>query len=49
MNKQIAAELGIAEVTVQAQHARAFRKLQLASVVDLVRLLDRLEPGRAAR
>jgi FixJ family two-component response regulator len=48
INKQIAAALGTAEVTVQAQHARALRKLQGGSVAELVRLRDRIGAGDAA-
>jgi FixJ family two-component response regulator len=48
LNKQIAAALGTAEVTVQAQRARAFRKLRLESVPDLVRLVDHLDAGSPA-
>jgi FixJ family two-component response regulator len=48
INKQIAAALGTAEVTVQAQHARALRKLQVGSVAELVRLMDRIGAGDAA-
>jgi FixJ family two-component response regulator len=48
INKQIAAALGTAEVTVQAQHARALRKLQVGSVAELVRLMDRAGAGDAA-
>jgi FixJ family two-component response regulator len=41
LNKQIAAELGIAEKTVKAHRARVMAKLQAPSVADLVRIVDR--------
>jgi FixJ family two-component response regulator len=43
INKQIAAALGSVESTVQAQRARAFRKLGITSVVELTPLLKRLD------
>lgn len=41
LNKQIAAELGIAEKTVKAHRARVMAKLGAQSVADLVRVVDR--------
>jgi len=41
VNKQIAAELGIAEKTVKAHRARVMAKLGARSVADLVRIVDR--------
>lgn len=41
LNKQIAAELGTGESTVQAQRARALAKLGVSSVVEVQRLLVR--------
>jgi FixJ family two-component response regulator len=41
LNKQIAAELGIAEKTVKAHRARVMAKLGAQSVADLVRIVDR--------
>jgi RNA polymerase sigma factor (sigma-70 family) len=41
MNKQIASELGTSEKTVKVQRARALAKLEVDSVAELVRLLDR--------
>jgi FixJ family two-component response regulator len=41
MNKQIAAELGTAEQTVKQHRGRVMRKLQVDSVADLVRLVER--------
>lgn len=42
LNKQIAAELGTAEGTVQTQRAAAMKRLGVGSVAELVRLLVRL-------
>ena len=42
MNKQIAAELGITEVTVKVHRRHIMRKLQLRSVPDLVRVVSRV-------
>jgi FixJ family two-component response regulator len=41
MNKQIAANLGTAEQTVKQHRGRVMRKLEVASVADLVRLVER--------
>ena len=43
LNKQIAADLGVSEVTVKVRRGQAMRKLQIRSVAELVRLLDRLD------
>jgi FixJ family two-component response regulator len=42
LNKQIAYDLGIAEKTVKGHRGHVTRKLQVNSVAELVRLLDRL-------
>ena len=42
MNKEIAAELGVAEITVKLHRGQAMRKMQAESVTDLVRMADRL-------
>ena len=47
LNKQIAAELGIAEITVKAHRRHIMRKLQLKSLPDLVRVVESLGPGNA--
>ena len=46
MNKEIAAELGITEATVKLHRANVMRKLEARSVVDLVRMVDRLAAPR---
>lgn len=42
LNKQIAASLGLAEVTVKVHRSRVMQKMQAASVADLVRMADQL-------
>ena len=42
LNKEIAAELGLAEITVKVQRGQVMRKMQADSVTDLVRMADRL-------
>ncbi len=44
LNKQIAGALGVSEITVKVRRAQAMRKLGARTLVDLVRLYDRL-PG----
>jgi FixJ family two-component response regulator len=43
LNKQIAAELGVAERTVKAQRAQLMAKLEVGSVAELGRLAERLQ------
>ena len=43
-NKQIAAELGISEVTVKVHRGQVMRKMRARSLADLVRMADRLAP-----
>ncbi|ABS63990.1 response regulator receiver protein [Parvibaculum lavamentivorans DS-1] len=42
MNKQIAAELNLSEVTVKVHRAQVMRKMQAKTLPDLVRYADRL-------
>lgn len=42
MNKQAAAELGVSEVTLQIHRAKVMRKMEVASLADLVRVAERL-------
>ena len=43
LNKQIAAQLGLSEITVKIHRAQAMRKLGAKSIVDLVRMADKLQ------
>ena len=43
LNKQIADQLGTAESTVKVQRSRAMEKMQAGSLVDLVRMLEKLK------
>jgi FixJ family two-component response regulator len=45
LNKQVAAELGISEITVKAHRARVMRKMHADSVADLVKMAARLQLG----
>ena len=42
LNKQVAADLGISEITVKAHRGQVMRKMHAASVADLVRMGARL-------
>jgi FixJ family two-component response regulator len=42
LNKQIAADLGVSEITVKVRRGQIMRKMQAGSVADLVRIWDRL-------
>jgi FixJ family two-component response regulator len=42
LNKQIAAELGLAEVTVKAHRGQIMHKMGAKSLPELVRMADRL-------
>jgi FixJ family two-component response regulator len=43
LNKQIAGELGTTEMTIKAHRGRVMRKMQAASLADLVRMAERLK------
>jgi len=47
LNKQVAAELGVSEVMVKVHRANGMRKMHVASLAKLVRVIDQLgvEPG----
>lgn len=46
LNKQVAAALGVSEVTVKAHRASVMSKLQAKSLPDLVRIADRITAAR---
>jgi FixJ family two-component response regulator len=43
LNKQVAAELGITETTIQVHRGRVMRKMMADSLADLVRMSGRLD------
>ena len=45
LNKQVGGELGISEITVKAHRGRMMRKMNAASICDLVRMASRLSLG----
>jgi FixJ family two-component response regulator len=47
LNKQIAADLDVSEVTVKVHRGNAMRKMGAKSLADLVRMADRLGPSKA--
>jgi RNA polymerase sigma factor (sigma-70 family) len=51
MNKLIAAELGVSEVTVKVHRSNVMRKLRTRSLADLARIVDALgiRPDRPKR
>ena len=48
LNKQVAGELGISEVTVKAHRGKVMQKMKADSLADLVRMAARLRPAPAA-
>jgi FixJ family two-component response regulator len=46
LNKQVAGELGIAEITVKAHRGNVMRKMAARSLPDLVRIAVALRAGK---
>jgi len=46
MNKQVAGDLGISEITVKIHRGAATHKMGARTYADLVRMADALQPGR---
>ena len=42
LNKQIAAQLNMSEITVKVQRAKAMRKLDVNSLIELVKVTEKL-------
>ena len=42
LNKQIAAELDVSEITIKVRRSQAMRKMEAGSVAELVRMLEKL-------
>jgi FixJ family two-component response regulator len=49
MNREIAAELGISEITVKVHRASIMRKMRAESLVELVKMAARLDPPQRHR
>jgi RNA polymerase sigma factor (sigma-70 family) len=49
LNKQIAADLGISEITVKAHRGKVMRKMKARSLADLVKMAAQLSLAPAAR
>ncbi len=45
LNKQVASELGLSEITVKLHRGRAMRKMQARTLAEVVRMMEALERG----
>ena len=45
MNKQIAGDMGVSEITVKVHRGNAMRKMGARSLADLVKMMDALRRG----
>jgi FixJ family two-component response regulator len=45
LNKQIAGDIGISEITVKVHRSQVMRKMRASSLPDLARMADRLKLG----
>jgi hypothetical protein len=43
LNKQIAVELGLSEITIKVHRAKVMQKMQAKSLAELVRMAERLD------
>jgi FixJ family two-component response regulator len=49
MNKQVAAEVGLSEITVKIHRGNVMRKMKAKTLADLVRMAEALEISRTSR
>jgi FixJ family two-component response regulator len=45
MNKQVAGDLGISEITVKIHRGAAMRKMEAQTLAELVRMADVIKPN----